>query len=113
MIAQWQAITVYPLTRGVDSRGNTTTTLGDAINTGAYYIDRATEINIDADKRTYQDEIFLRMRFTPLTKAMAIKTSGYTVDFRTQDYRIQDAVESPDRLWVTFRCYRVDPSISI
>lgn len=108
-INQFVNVTVWKITRGVDDYGNNKQTLTDPIATGGYYGDNRNAINIETGERVYTDNMNIRMRYTPLVYRMMEHPSEYSLEFRGQQWRINDNIESRDRMSVEFICFRNDP----
>jgi hypothetical protein len=53
------------------------------------------------------------MNYTPNTKRMVDDQDDYSFEWRGKDWRITDCRESNDRQFVTFVCYRNDPSTPV
>lgn len=112
-IAQLYPIEVAQITRGVDSRGTSVTTETNRIKCGAYYGDNRNTIGIEGEERVYMDTIELTMRYTPLVHNMVMTPSSWVIYFRGEQYRVNDSIESKDRMSVQFTCYRNMPEPSV
>lgn len=111
-IRQYVNLTVWKITREVDDYGNNKQVLSDPVATGGYYGDNKNTINIESNERVYIDSISLRLRLTPMVYAMAMNPSGYSIEFRGEQWRVNDNVESGDRMSIEFTCYRNAPETS-
>jgi hypothetical protein len=53
------------------------------------------------------------LNFTPNTLTMSENQEGYSITWRSNDWRIDDVIESNDRMNITFHAYRNKPVASV
>jgi len=63
--------------------------------------------------RVYQDLIQFKFNYTPNLRQIVDNQNLYSVNYRGNDWRITDAIESNDRMSVTLMCYRSDPTTKV
>ena len=112
-IARFEQINVNTVTNGVDSIGQQTTTITLWFATRALVQDVRDAAQISRDYRTYTKNVKFTLNFTPNTQTMSMNQSHYSISWRGQDYRINDVMESNDRMNVSFLCYRNAPSVAV
>ena len=61
--------------------------------------------------RIYDDYLRVTLNYTPNTRAIWNNQENYCFVWRTKTWRIIDAVESNDRMKMSFYCYQSDPGI--
>jgi len=112
-IARFENINVNNVTNGVDTIGQQTTTITLWFQTRALVQDVRDAAQIGKDDRTYTKNVKFVLNFTPNTLQMSEHQNLYSITWRGQDYRINDVMESNDRMNVSFLCYRNDPAVSV
>lgn len=112
-ITRYENVTVNTLTFGKSTFGEQTTTETKWFGTRALVHDVASSVQISEKYRLYQDLTNFKLNYTPNTRQMAINQNLYSINWRGQDWRITDARESNDRQWITFMCYRNDPTTAV
>lgn len=112
-IARFENLDINNVINGVDDFGQYTTTLTKWYTTRATVQDVKNGLSITKDDRVYTDLARFIMSYTPNTKRICINQNLYAINYRGQDWRITDAIESNDRMTVTLLCYRNDPSTPV
>jgi hypothetical protein len=112
-IARFENITINKLTFGKDEFGEQITTITRWFQTRARVRDVANSVKISEKYRLYQDLVNLTVNYTPNMKKIVDHQNLYSIVWRNNDWRITDAIESNDRMSITFLCYRSDPSTAV
>jgi hypothetical protein len=112
-IARFENVTVNNLTFGTDSYGQGSTTIAPWFVTRAKVMDVNPSVGINKDDRVYQERVKFMLNFTPNTLNMSNNQNLYSFTWRNQDWRIDDVMESNDRMNITFHAYRNDPVPSV
>lgn len=112
-IARYENVTINNVVNGIDSFGQYTTTLTPWFTSRATVNDVKNGLSITKDDRVYTNLVRFIMSFTPNTKLIGNNQNLYSINFRGQDWRITDAIESNDRMTMTFLCYRNDPTTPV
>lgn len=112
-IARFENITINQLTFGKDDFGEQSTTITKWFDTRARVRDVANSVKISEKYRLYQDLVNLTLNYTPNMKIIVDNQNLYSIVWRNADWRITDAIESNDRMNVTFLCYRSDPATAV
>lgn len=108
-IKRYENVDVNNLTFGTNSFGEYTTTITKKF-TGRPLISAVkNSLQITKDTRIYQDLINFQFQYTPWMQDIIINQNLYSFTWRTQDWRIDNAIEANDKMSVTFLCYRNDP----
>ncbi|CAB4133909.1 hypothetical protein UFOVP263_55 [uncultured Caudovirales phage] len=108
-IARYENVDINRLTFGTDAFGEYTTT------TTFWFTGRPTvhavknSVAILEKYRIYSDLINMKFNYTPNMKAIVDSQNLYSVNWRGNEWRITDAIESDDRMSITLMCYRSDP----
>ena len=112
-IARYENLDINNVVNGVDSFGQYTTTLTKWYSTRATVQDVKNGLSITKDDRVYTDLVRFILNYTPNTKEIGNNQNLYAINYRGQDWRITDAIESNDRMTITFLAYRNDPSTPV
>ena len=112
-IARFENITVNNLSFSTDSYGQGTTTIAPWFQTRAKVMDVTQAVGINKDDRVYQERVKFMLNFTPNTLTMSENQEGYSITWRSNDWRIDDVIESNDRMNITFYAYRNKPVASV
>lgn len=112
-IARFENISVNRVTNGIDSFGQQTTSTALWFQTRALIHSVRNSLNINKDERIYTDVVNVKVNYTPNTKEMVDNQNLYSIVWRNRAWRIDGAVESDDRMSVTFYCYRNDPVVPV
>ena len=112
-IARYENITVQNVINSIDSFGQYTTALTTFFQTRARVMDVHSGLEINKDERVYNDLVKFVLNYTPNTRQMADSQELYAIQYRGDEWRITDAIESNDRMNVTFLCYRNKPSVPV
>lgn len=112
-IARFENITINKLTFGKSTFGEQSTTITKWFQTRARVRDVANSVKISEKYRLYQDLVNLTVNYTPNMKKIVDSQNLYSIVWRNADWRITDAIESNDRMSITFMCYRSDPTTAV
>lgn len=112
-IARYEAVEVYDLTFATSAYGETVTTKTLKFASKPLTHEVKTDLAITDKYRVYSNLINFTFDYTPYTRAMVDNQHAYSVKWRNLDWRIESAVESNDRMKVTFTCYRNDPTVKV
>ncbi len=112
-IKRYENVIVKTVTNGVNSLGEYTTTIATWFESRALVSDVSNSLRISERYRIYSDLTNFTMNYTPNTKRMVDDQDDYSFEWRGNDWRITDCRESNDRQFVTFVCYRNDPSTPV
>ena len=112
-IARFEQISVNTLTFSIDEYGQGSTTITKWFDTRAKVMDVRNATQINKDDRIYTDLVRFVLNFSPNTQTISENQFAYSVTWRNQDWRINDVVESNDRMNVTLYCYRNAPEVSV
>jgi hypothetical protein len=113
MIKRYEPITVKNVVNDVNELGEYTTTLTDWFQTRGLVHDLSNTLRISERYRVYSDLMNITLNLTPNTRAIVDVQEDYSFFFRGKDWRITDCRESNDRQYVTFICYRNDPTTPV
>jgi len=108
-IVRYENTTINEVTNGVDTFGEYTTTITPLFTSRALVNDVSNAVRISERYRVYQDLVNLTFNYTPNIKRIVDDQDQYSITWRGNDWRIESAVESNDRMKITFICYRNDP----
>lgn len=108
-IARYEDVEVYDLTFSTSAFGETVTTETLKFTSRPMTHEVKTNLAITDKYRVYSNLIQFTFDYTPYTKLMGDVQHAYSVRWRGNDWRIESAVESNDRMKITFICYRNDP----
>lgn len=112
-IARFENISVNNLTFGQNAFGEQSTTQTLSFQTRAVVHSVANSVKITDKYRVYSDVVDLTLNYTPNTKAMVDDMNLYSINWRGNDWRIDNARESDDRMTVRFTCVRNDPVTAV
>ena len=112
-IARYENITVQNVVNNIDSFGQYTTTLTTFFNTRARVMDVHSRLHIAKEERVYNDLVKFVLNYTPNTRQMSDNQNLYAIQYRNEEWRITDAIESNDRMNITFLCYRNKPTAPV
>lgn len=112
-IARFENIKINNLTFGKSDFGEQSTTITLWFETRARVHSVANSLKIADKYRLYQDLVEFTLNYTPNTKAIVANQHLFSINYRNQDWRIDNARESNDRMTVTFMCYRNDPVTAV
>lgn len=113
MIKRYENITVKNVVNGINDLGEYTTTLTDWFETRGLVHDLANSLRISERYRVYSDLMNITLNYTPNTKQIVDNQDDYSFFWRDNDWRITDCREHNDRQFVTFICYRNDPTVPV
>ena len=108
-IARYEDVQVYDLTFTTSTYGETVTAKTLKFASMAEVKEVKNDLRITDKYRVYSGIINLTFNFTPYTRDMYDNQNLYSIIWRGNDWRIDSAMESNDRMHVTFLCYRNDP----
>ena len=112
-IARFESINVNNLTFSKSDFGEGATVQALWFATRARVSSVANTLKISEKYRLYQDMINFTVNYTRNTKLMVANQNLYSITYRGQDWRIDSARESDDRMTVMFLCYRNDPVTAV
>ena len=112
-IVRYENITVNNLTFGTSAFGEQSTTETLWFITRALVANVANSLKISDRYRLYQDLTHFTLNYTPNTKLMVDNQNLYSILYKNKPWRIDNALESDDRMTVKFLCYRSDPVTSV
>lgn len=113
MVKRYENVTVQTVTNGVSTLGEETTVIADWFETRALVSDVNNSLRISERYRVYTDLVNLTLNYTPNTKTIVDDQDGYCFQYRNKEWRITDCREHNDRQFVTFVCYRNDPTTPV
>jgi hypothetical protein len=112
-ISRFDTVTVNIVTNGKDVYGGQTTTETPWFNARALVSDVKSGMTITKENRVYNDLSRLTFPYTPNMQQIAMNQESYSMTWRGQDWRINDAIEANNKMSITFMCYRNAPSVSV
>jgi hypothetical protein len=112
-IARYEEAQVYNLTFATSAYGDTVITKTLKFESKPEIKEVKNDLRITDKYRLYAGVINLVFNYTPFTRDMYDNQNLYSIIWRGNDWRIDSAVESNDRMKVTFLCYRNDPSTQV
>lgn len=112
-IARFENIKINNLTFGKSDFGEQSTTQTLWFETRARVASVANSLKIADKYRLYQDLVNLTLNYTPNMKTIVDNQHLYSITYRGQDWRIDNARESDDRMNIVFMCYRSDPVTAV
>ena len=112
-IARYENVTINNVTNGVDELGQYTTTITPWFTSRAVVADVRNNLRIADRYRTYQELVNLTFNYTPNIKSIVDNQDQFSLTWRGQDWRITDAIESDDRMRVTFLCFYNQPNTPV
>ena len=112
-IARYEQVAVYNLTFTTTDYGDTVVNKTLKFESRPLVHEVKTNLQITDKFRVYQNLIYFTFNYTPNTRDMKDNQNLYSVSWRGKDWRIDSAVESNDRMRVTFLCYHNDPSTQV
>jgi len=108
-IVRYEKVQVYNLTFATNAYGETVTTETIKFESKPLVQQVKASLAITEKYRVYNQLINFIFNFTPYTSEIAENQNAYSIKWRDNDWRIETATESNDRLKITFMCYRNDP----
>lgn len=112
-IARYEEAQVYTLSFSTSAYGDTVTTKTLKFQSKPEIREVKNELKITDKYRVYAGMINFVFNFTPFTRDMYDNQNIYSIMWRGLDWRIDSAIESNDRMKVTFLCYHNDPSTQV
>ena len=109
MVARYEEAQVYTLTFSTSAYGDTVTTKTLKFQSKPEIREVKNDLSITDKYRVYAGLINFTFNFTPYTRDMYDNQNLYSIVWRNHDWRIDSAIESNDRMKVTFLCYHNDP----
>lgn len=113
MVARYENVDVYGLSFTTTAYGETTTIKTLKFSSKPEIQQVKNNLLITDKYRVYAGLINLKFNFTRYTRDMYDNQNLYSIIWRNHDWRIDSAVESDDRMKVTFLCYHNDPSTRV
>lgn len=108
-IARFENVGVYNLTFSTSSYGEGITTETLKFTSRPMVHEVKTSLGISEKYRIYQNLINFKFNYTPYVRDISVNQNLYSFKWRDQDWRIESAVESNDRMSITFLCYHNAP----
>lgn len=108
-IKRYENVDVNTLTFGTDAYGEYTTTITNKFTGRPLVSAVKNSLAITEKYRIYQDLIEFQFNYTPWIQDIIVNQNLYSFKWRTQDWRIESAIEANDKMSATFICYRSDP----
>lgn len=112
-IARYEEVEVYDLTFSVNDFGETDVTKTLKFKSCPIVKEVKTDLTITDKYRVYQNLIYFTFNYTKNVRDIADNQSKYSMNWRGHEWRIESAVESNDRMKVTFLCYHNDPATKV
>jgi len=112
-IARYENFTVQNVATTTDQYGQQITSMTTWFQTRGLIQDVRNSLQIGKDNRVYSDLVKFIVNYTPNTQTMVENQSDYAIVWRGNEWRITDAMESNDRMNITFLCYRNDPTVAV
>ncbi len=112
-IARFENITINQLTFGRSSFGEQSTTITKWFDTRARVRSVANSVRIADKYRVYSDIVEFTLNYTPNTKTIIDNQNGYSIRWKSFDWRVDNVRESDDRMTVRFLCVRNDPVVAV
>lgn len=112
-IARYEEAQVYTLSFTTSAYGDTVTNKTLKFESKPEIREVKNDLRITDKYRVYTGLINFTFNFTPYTRDMYDNQNLYSIVWRNHDWRIDSAIESNDRMKVTFLCYHNDPSTQV
>lgn len=112
-IVRRENIVVNTLSFGISAFGEQSTTQTASFATGAKVQNVSNSVMVSEKYRIYQDMVQFILSYTPNTKAIVDNQKGYSITYRSKDWRIVDIKESNDRMSVTLLCTYNEPGEAV
>lgn len=112
-IARYENFTVQNVTTTTDEYGQQVTALTTFFQARGRVQDVRNSVQIGKDDRVYSDLVKFVLNYTPNTRQIVDNQNLYALQWRGNEWRITDAMESNDRMNVTLYAYRNDPETSV
>ena len=112
-IARFESINVNNLTFTKSDFGEGATVQALWFATRARVASVSNSLKIAEKYRLYQDMVTFTLNYTRNTKLMVANQNLYSITYRGQDWRIDSARETDNRMNVIFLCYRSDPVTAV
>lgn len=112
-IARYEPVTINNVVVSTNALGEYTITSTPWFTTAARVHDVNSKITILDKYRSYSDITTFTMNFTPNMRTIIASVVDYSVTYNAVDWRISDAKESDDRMFIVFICYRNDPVVPV
>ena len=112
-IARFESININNLTFAKSDFGEQSTTQTLWFATRARVAGVSNSVKISEKYRLYQDMVTFTLNYTRNMKTIVASQNLFSITYRGQDWRIDNASESNDRMTVMFTCYRSDPVTAV
>lgn len=112
-IARFEQAQVYTLSFATNEYGDTVTSKTLKFESKPEIREVKNDLRITDKYRVYTGLINFTFNFTRYTRDMYDNQNLYSIVWRNHDWRIDSAIESNDRMKVTFLCYHNDPSTQV
>lgn len=113
MVLRVDQITINNLTFGLTNLGEQTTTETAWFQTRAKTKSVHNRIRTLEKFRQYDNMIEFTVNYTPNMRTISDAQEAYSISFRDKSWRIAEIYEHDDRQWVTFTCYRNEPTVAV
>lgn len=113
MVKRYENVIVRNVTNGISTLGEQTTTVTNWFETRALVSDVANSLRVSERYRVYSDLVNFMFNYTPNMKTIVDNQDLYSFQWRNRQWRITDCRETNDRQYVTFVCYRNDPTTPV
>ena len=112
-IARFENLDINNLTFGKSAFGEQSTTQSKWFSTRGRITDVANSLKIADKYRLYQDLVHITLNYTPNIKQIVDSQNLFSIQWRGNDWRIDNAREADDRMTVLLTCYRSDPVTAV
>lgn len=112
-ITRYETVTFKTVTQSVDTFGQYTTSMTPWFTCRALVSNVGNNLRISERYRSYHNMLNMTLNYSPNVRTIADTQHAYTVEYRGLDYRIDNAMESKDRMKVTLTCFRTDPTTAV
>jgi hypothetical protein len=113
MVMRYENVGVYTVSNGVSDMGEQTYSEALWFETRGRVADVANTLRISERYRVYSDLLSITLNYTPNTRTIVDNQDQYTFRWREKYWRVTDCREHNDRQFVTFICYRSDPTMPV
>ena len=113
MVLRVDQITINNLSFGITNLGEQTTRETPWFQTRAKTKSVHNRIKTLERFRQYDNMIEFTVNYTPNMRTISDDQEHYSITFRNMPWRIAEVYEHDDRQWVTFTCYRNEPSVAV
>lgn len=112
-IVRYENIKVKTLTFSTSAFGEQNTTETVWFETRARVSTVANSVNILDKYRLYEDLINFTLNYTPNVKMISEQQNLYSIEWRSNKWRIDSIKEADDKMTVKLLCYKSNPMTSV